>query len=181
MPWTVTWGLFLAWAVHDVEELATGSEFMRHTDLPLPKLDQEHMSTAIGLMGGVMAAASAAGAASGGRSPFFQTVLLGFGLHSITHVAPAIVLRRYTPGVATVPLVVAPFSLWAIGQLRARGVEFRARPRSFLWFPVVVGGAHVAASLITRLRHRGQKALRSTAPRSEAGGAQAVPVGADQR
>jgi hypothetical protein len=37
-------------------------------------------------MGLLMAAASADGYRTGGRSAFYQTVLLGFGLHGIGHV-----------------------------------------------------------------------------------------------
>ncbi|WP_410788444.1 HXXEE domain-containing protein [Kribbella sp. C-35] len=54
-------------------------------------------ATAIGLTGVAMAAASAAGAATNGRSKVFQASLMGFGLHAGTHLAQSAVLRRYTP------------------------------------------------------------------------------------
>lgn len=148
VPWTVTWGLVAAWAVHDAEEVLTMSEFSRRSGL-LPAMSQAHVSTAVGLMGALMATASAAGARSGGRSRLYQTALLGFGAHAVTHVGSTLVLRRYTPGVVTAPLVVAPFGLWAAARLRAHGVELRVGSKSYLWFPVVVGGVHLAAALLT--------------------------------
>ncbi|QVQ53758.1 HXXEE domain-containing protein [Spiractinospora alimapuensis] len=154
LPWTVTWGLLAAWVVHDVEELATMARFTQRDDVPLPELDQAHVNTAIGLMAGVVTAASAAGARTGGRSPFFQTVLVGFGLHSLTHVAQAVALRRYTPGLVTAPLVVAPYSYWAWRQLRKRNLPTRTSAASFAWFPVVAGGVHLAAAAITKARER---------------------------
>lgn len=154
LPWTVTWGLLGAWIVHDAEELATMARFTQQEDVPVPELDQTHVNTAIGLMAGVFTAASAAGARSGGRSPFFQAVLVGFGLHSLTHVAQAVALRRYTPGLVTAPLVVAPYSLWAWRQLRKRDIPTQARATSFAWFPVVTGGIHLAAAAITKARSR---------------------------
>lgn len=85
----VTWGLFAAWAVHDAEELATMARwaatarprlrkrFPQVPDAVRPQIDlsQREVNTAIGLMAGVVAAASAAGARSGGRSPLCRTVL----------------------------------------------------------------------------------------------------------
>lgn len=150
LPWLATWGLLLAWTVHDAEELLTMSRFSRNSPKWLPEVSQAHVSTAIALMGGLVAAASAAGARTGGRSGLYQTVLVGFGLHSVTHVVQAVALRRYTPGLVTAPLVVAPFSLWALRTLREHEVEVRSSGRSFLWFPVALGGVHAAAALACR-------------------------------
>ncbi|SDN08459.1 HXXEE domain-containing protein [Allokutzneria albata] len=146
----LAWGLLAAWLVHDAEELLTMAEFSRDDDTWLPEVDQAHVSTAIGLMSAVIATAAAAGARTGGRSPLFQTVLTGFGLHSLTHLAQSALLRRYTPGLLTAPLVVAPYSLWALKRLRDKGIPLKARARSFAWFPVVLGGAHGAAAVLTR-------------------------------
>lgn len=157
IPAWATWGLLAAWTVHDAEELATMSRFSRKSPAWLPELDQTHVTTAIGLMGGLVAAASAAGARTGGRSRFYQAVLVGFGFHAVSHVASAVVLRRYTPGLVTAPLVVAPFSLLAVRALRARGVELTAGPESFGWLPVAIGGVHGAAVLF---RRAGRLALR---------------------
>ncbi|MFB9907377.1 HXXEE domain-containing protein [Allokutzneria oryzae] len=150
LPTSVTWGLLAAWTLHDAEELLTMAKFSRDNKRWLPEVDQAHVTTAIGLMGAVIATASAAGARTGGRSALFQTVLTGFGLHSLTHLAQSALLRRYTPGVITAPLIVAPFSLWALKLLRDNGIPLRTRASSFLWFPVALGSVHGAAAVITK-------------------------------
>ena len=155
----LAWGLLAAWIVHDLEELATMPSFSRQPDLPAPltkvlPMSRTEAATAIGLTGVVMAAASAAGAATGGRSKFFQTSLLGFGLHAGTHIAQSVVLRRYTPGLVTTPLVVIPFSVWAWQRLRADGVPIAPPDRRLnLAVAAVVPLAHALARL-PRLRRR---------------------------
>ena len=85
----VTWGLLLAWAVHDAEELATMPEWVQRARPRLQRrlpwvpagvwsrltVTRAHSTVAIVLMGCLVAAAAADGARTGGRSPFFQTVL----------------------------------------------------------------------------------------------------------
>ena len=101
--------------------------FSQRTDLPMPltkvlPMSRTEAATAIGLTGVAMAAASAAGAATNGRSKFFQASLLGFGLHAGTHLAQSALLRRYTPGLITTPLVVIPFTTWAWRRLKTEAV-----------------------------------------------------------
>ncbi|MFF3861369.1 HXXEE domain-containing protein [Streptomyces sp. NPDC002209] len=114
VPATVTWGLLAAWVLNDIEELATMARFS--------KVPQRRVNIAIGLMGCVVAAASAEGARTGGRSRFFRTAVTGFGLHGVTHLASAAALGRYTPGVATAPTVVIPYALWAARRMRSAGI-----------------------------------------------------------
>lgn len=158
-----TAGLFGAWLVHDVEELFTLRETSRKIAsrlpraLPLPAGWREHgvpqrqVVTGIPVMGVVMAAAAVEGYRSSGRSPFYQTVLLGFGLHGIGHLAVAAGLRGYASGAATSPTVVIPFWLAATHHLDACGVPAR---RSLLAaavsIPVAIGSAHALAHLMTR-------------------------------
>ncbi|GAA2952448.1 HXXEE domain-containing protein [Streptomyces flavovirens] len=163
----VTWGLFAAWAVHDAEELATMARWARSARPRLQErfpgvpdrvwrrldLPQRQVDIAIGLMGGVVAAASAAGSRTGGRSPFFQTVLVGFGLHGAVHLAQSAAYRGYTPGVVTAPLVVIPYTVRAVRHLTAAGVPVRggrAAATGALLFPVVVAGVHGLARRIGR-------------------------------
>lgn len=149
----VTWGLLAAWIVHDVEELATMSKWTRKHRF-VPDTSPAQAATAIGAMGLVIAAAAAQGARTGGRSGFFQATLLGFGLHSISHVAASAALREYTPGVLTAPTVVAPFSIWAWRELKKSGVPVTGGPGSAtqwspvaaaMGFPIAVVGAHLCA------------------------------------
>ncbi|MFI6907367.1 HXXEE domain-containing protein [Nonomuraea sp. NPDC050394] len=163
VPKTVTWGLLAAWAVHDAEELATMAGWVRDNrerleerfpQVPWERLEmsQRHVNVAIGLMAGVIAGAAADGARTGGRSPLFQTVLAGFGLHGLVHLAQAAITRGYTPGLVTSPLVVLPFAAWAWRRLKAEGVPVRGSTAGLLYFPVVLGGVHVLAHLLTRPR-----------------------------
>ncbi|MFY7064962.1 HXXEE domain-containing protein [Nocardiopsis changdeensis] len=168
VPAAATWGLLAAWAVHDLEELVAIPGWSRRArprlrrELPwVPErvwdrldVSPAHNAAAIGLMGVVVAAAAADGARTGGRSGFYQTVLLGFGAHAVVHVAQSAATRGYTPGAVTAPLVVVPFSLWAWSRLRAAGVP-AARgggPAAMAALPAALGAVHGLAALLTRGR-----------------------------
>ena len=153
----LAWGLLAAWIVHDLEELATMPSFSQQPDLPAPltkvlPMSRREAATAIGLTGVAIAAASAAGAATGGRSKFFQASLMGFGLHAGTHLAQSVVMRRYTPGLITTPLVVIPFSVWAWRRLKTEGVPIAPTDRRLtLALAAIVPLSHAIARL-PRLR-----------------------------
>ncbi|WP_198588605.1 HXXEE domain-containing protein [Geodermatophilus chilensis] len=106
-------------------------------------------------MGAWIAAASARGARTDGADPLFQATLAGFGWQAVPHVASAVVTRGYTPGALTAPTVVAPFALWARSRLRRAGVPVTpAPPAAALLGPLLVVGAHVAASGLLGLADR---------------------------
>jgi hypothetical protein len=95
----------------------------------------------------------------GVRAPAAPTAvpatLAGFGWHAVPHVASAVVTRGYTPGVLTAPTVVVPFALWARSRLRRAGVPVAQTARAAALFgPLVVVGAHVAASGLLRFADR---------------------------
>ncbi|TWD82805.1 uncharacterized protein with HXXEE motif [Kribbella amoyensis] len=158
----VAWGLLAAWIVHDLEELATmpGWSQRAAADLPAPigkilPMSRAEAATAVGLTGVAMAAASAAGAATGGRSKFFQASLTGFGLHAGTHLAQSALHRGYTPGLVTTPLVVIPYSLWAWRRLRLSGVpQAPSDVRLNLALAAVVPLSHLVARLPRLLRRK---------------------------
>jgi hypothetical protein len=167
IPAAVTWGLFLAWVLHDAEELATMPGWVGRNRARLVAalpwvparvwdrldVDRRHVTAAIGLMGGLMLAASARGSQTGGHSVVYQTALTGFGLHAVTHLAQSAVVRGYTPGVVTAPLVAAPFSVWARRQLRQAGVPVTGGGvAAFAALPVVLGGVHTLAAVLVRCR-----------------------------
>jgi hypothetical protein len=163
----VPYGLLLAWAVHDLEEvLAFGrwtrtavpqlrGRFPRVPDLVWKRLesaDAQEFALAVAIVGVFMATASAAGQASGGRSRYFQLMLAGFGLHAVGHVAAAVGARGYTPGVVTSPLVAAPFSAWAMRRLKAAGTWEKLSasdivPGTALALAVFVGSHALARAL----------------------------------
>jgi hypothetical protein len=183
VPATVTWGLLAAWAVHDAEELATMAGWVRKNRPRLERLcpwvpwerlemSQPQVNVAIGVMGGVIAGASALGARTGGRSPVFQAVLAGFGVHGVAHLAQSVAARGYTPGVVTAPVVVIPFSVWAWRRLREAGVAGgagRAGALGLAALPLTVGAAHAVAHAVTRGTDTGRARradARETVPRA---------------
>lgn len=129
-------GMFLAWAVHDLEELLTfpaASEQLAGKLAQAPwaparalarhvRMDRKESALAVALVGSLVATASARGITTEGRSRFFQSTLAVLGGHVLTHAAGSIILRGYSSGVVTAVLVVAPFSMWARRKLRAAGV-----------------------------------------------------------
>ncbi|WP_051779004.1 HXXEE domain-containing protein [Streptomyces sp. NRRL S-241] len=161
----VTLGLLAAWTVHDLEEVATMTHWTRtripvlrerHPRVPdriwrrLEAVDGREFATAVGVMGLVVAAASADGYRTGGRSAFYQASLNGFGLHGLVHVAQAAATRGYTPGVVTSPLLVVPFTLWARGRLRRAGVLRPARARDIVSGLALAGAATAASHAVAR-------------------------------
>ncbi|MET8585635.1 HXXEE domain-containing protein [Streptomyces collinus] len=162
---SVTFGLLAAWAVHDTEELATVPRWVR-TRLPelrerfprvpeavwrqLGSVDAREFTTAVAAMAVVVAAAAADGHRTGGRSAVYQTALDAFGLHGVVHLAQAAVLRGYTPGSATSPLVVIPFTLWARARLRRAGVLRPTRPRDLALALAFATAAATATHTLSR-------------------------------
>lgn len=157
-PTGVAWGLFAAWAMHDAEEWLTlpaqskDAIALVPTWVPLPEdlrrtgVTRTHFEASLAVMAGLMAAASVAGARTGGRSRAFQWALDAYGLHGIGHLASAVLLRRCTSGSVTSALVVLPFWLWARRELSAQGVQLRdVKPMSVLpmvpviWVALAVG------------------------------------------
>lgn len=160
----VTWGLFLAWLANDTEEWFTMAPWSQKNATGTGKrppgpawlrkpVTSTQSRVAISLMGALVLAASARGAATGGRSSFFQSTLVGFGAHGFGHLALSAAHRGYTPGVATAPTVVIPFSLWAWRELGRQGVR-RNDARTWLsaavLLPASLAAVHSAARALTR-------------------------------
>ncbi|MGW0770532.1 HXXEE domain-containing protein [Streptomyces sp. NPDC002676] len=168
---SVTFGLLAAWALHDSEEVAMVPRWVRtHTPelrrsfprVPetvwrrLESVDAREFSTAVVAMAVVVAACAAEGHRTGGRSAVYQTALNAFGLHGLVHLAQAAVVRGYTPGSATTPLVVLPFTAWARGRLRRAGVLSPARPadavQGLAFAAAAAVGTHALAQRVLRRR-----------------------------
>ncbi|MGW3208497.1 HXXEE domain-containing protein [Streptomyces sp. NPDC001135] len=167
----VTWGLLAAWAVHDTEEVVMVPRWVR-THVPelrkrfprvpetvwrrLERVDAREFGTAVAAMAVVLAAAAADGHRTGGRSAVYQTALNAFGLHGLVHLAQAAAMRGYTPGSATTPLVVLPFTVWARGRLRRSAVLRPTRPRQLAeglaFAAVAAAGTHALAQGVLRRR-----------------------------
>jgi hypothetical protein len=129
----------------------------------------------IAAMGAVILAASAMGVKSRGRSGFFQTAFLAFGLHSLTHLGASALFRGYTPGTITAPIVVLPYWLWGWRKLNVAGV---LRNDPVFWataavaVPVTIGGAHLAAAGLLKAREltSGRRAARFASGDGDLGG-----------
>jgi hypothetical protein len=158
-----TAGLFAAWIAHDIEELATMSANSRTLAKRLPEwvpvpapvrqrgLTQRYLATGISAVGLLIAAASARGYRTRGRSTFYQNTLLGFGLHGLGHISASLVARGYTSGVATAPTVVVPYWLWATRALEQAGVpNRRILPAAIALVAGALAGGHLTAYLITK-------------------------------
>lgn len=118
----VCYGLFVAWAAHDVEEVLTATWWSARTT---PRLLAEgwppavvnsigtttpRFAVAAAVVGIAVLAAAVRGARTGGRSLFFQAAVLVFGWHGVVHVGQALLVRGYVPGLVTAILLVIPYA-----------------------------------------------------------------------
>ncbi|MEV5410847.1 HXXEE domain-containing protein [Thermopolyspora sp. NPDC052614] len=177
-----TWGLLAAWAVHETEEAVVMARWLRAN---LPKLRERfpkvpdstwerlerdmtpaRVRLAIGLMGVLMAAASADGARTGGRSFLYRTALAAYGWHGVIHLAQTAAYRGYTPGAATAPVVVVPFAVWAWRQLRKSGIDGELGRTSAAALVLFTGG--LAASHAIAARVLGQHGAGGRPPGEDA-------------
>jgi hypothetical protein len=165
----VTGGLLGTWLIHDAEEWVTmpgwsqrvvASAARRYPRVPgrvlsFLRISRLEATIAIGSIGLLVTAACAAGISTGGRSAFFQLVLMAFGLHSIVHVLQTVAARGYTPGVVTAVILVAPYSWYAWQQVRqARIVSLgeSSWATAIALFAIAVLGARLLAIVVGRLR-----------------------------
>jgi hypothetical protein len=164
-------GLFATWAIHDLEEIF-GVRYWRTRAIPrlrtryprVPEavwrraeIETGQMAIAVSLVAIPVGVISVRGVGTGGRSPLFQAAVTAYGLHGAGHVAGSLLVRDYTPGVLTSPLIVVPYAVWARHRLRRIGVWQPLAGRDFalslLAVPVLLAGAQALARLITSLGH----------------------------
>jgi hypothetical protein len=160
-----TSGLFAAWLAHDLEELATLSDNSRMlvtrlpSSLPVPASVRDHgftdhyVATGVATVGLVIAAAAVRGYRTQGRSAFYQTALLGFGLHGFGHIGMSLLTLDYVSGVATSPTIVIPFWLWATRVLDHAGVpNRRSIPAAIALTAGSIASGHLVAFVLTKNR-----------------------------
>lgn len=163
----------LAFAAHDLEGVLTAAAWSgqaahrvakRHPLVPSPPStvlpsSRKEIAVAVGVVATAVAGVTAVSLRSiDGELRLFQAALAAFSAHSLSHIGATIVFRGYTPGVATVPLVIVPYSLWAWPRLRRAGLVRTpaeavraARTGVALALPVTLLG-HVLARALTRAR-----------------------------
>ena len=165
----VTWGMFVAWLVHDAEELITmpgwaarhvpglRQRWPRVPDRFWSRLEpsRAQVTLAVVLMGVFVLVAAADGARTGGSSTLFQAVLIGFGVHGVGHLGQSVLTRGYTPGVITAPLIVIPFSVLAWQAVDRAGVVAPGLGDALLpalvLLPVLLAGVQLLSALVLRL------------------------------
>ncbi|WP_179129672.1 HXXEE domain-containing protein [Corynebacterium pacaense] len=117
--------LFIAWAIHDVEEAlafpATCDDLANRTGIEHLRIDAHQSWTAVGIMGAIVATACWRGYRTGGRSRMYRAVLAGLEGHVYTHLAASAGLRRYTAGVATAVPIMLPAVVAARRELQLAG------------------------------------------------------------
>lgn len=172
---TVYWFLPAAFALHDTEELLTMPAWVARNRAAVGSvLDR------IGLDRGLLDVLPDTPAKAGLAIGFFLVVFLGvtaganryphstfwrstyagllgaFFLHGFTHLFTAFAFGGYTPGVASVPVIVLPVSLWIYRQLLRRRVLdrrtaiFAALAGLALFVPGTLLALRLAASLASR-------------------------------
>ncbi len=166
---SVTLGLFAAWLANDLEEWFTIGPWSRRHARPdwsaarwtglkwlRTGVSDAEVHAGITIIGALVASAAIIGARTGGRSRFFQASLAAFGLHGFGHLALSATFRGYTPGVATSPTVVIPYSAWAWRALGRAGVR-RSPARAIvdaaiaaILLPLVIAGVYATAGILTR-------------------------------
>lgn len=123
--------LFIAWAVHDVEEAvafpSTCDALADQTGIDALRMDQRQSWLAVGLMGFVVALACRRGAVSNGHSRFYRAVVAGLHGHVVTHLLASVLQRRYTAGVVSALLVMLPGAESARRELRSSGAPLRRK------------------------------------------------------
>ncbi|WP_255198469.1 HXXEE domain-containing protein [Halorarius litoreus] len=161
------WLLPLSWAVHDLEEVVMHARWASVRDGPETANDRSRLARrivalhstpasqfriAVLVVGVVLVVVTAAAtrAPDGVWGVVFAVLLGGYFLHGFLHVAQSLVLRRYTPGVATAVLVVVPASgvlyrvLFDAGLLGVEQAVGTAVVGGLVFVPVVRGAQRLA-------------------------------------
>lgn len=195
---TVVWSFPVAFALHDTEEVLAAGAWgesaaerlrARWPDCPERVIQAvtvtgPEAAVAVGLVGtGVLGTTALAASGHDRHLRSFQAMLAAFSLHGLVHLVQAIAFRGYTPGVVTVPVVIAPYSWWAwrrLGQAGVADVPLVARlagPGLAGAYAAVLAGHLLGRALLrpegrTRLR-RAWARLRGTQVAADAAGAPA--------
>ncbi|MHA7280279.1 HXXEE domain-containing protein [Arthrobacter sp. MDT2-2] len=128
-------GLFLAWALHDLEEAATfpaSCNYLAHrTGIHALRMDSRQSWAAEGLMGLLVRFACIRGAQTAGSSRLYRAVVAGLGAHVGTHLGATVLARRYTAGVVTALPVMLAGVIAAGRELSRDGMPLGARDEAF--------------------------------------------------
>lgn len=164
-PPALAWLLPAAFVIHDAEEFVTWKSWLTAhgntlgewlqrtvgTDpvAPLQAMSDASVLQAMCAIFGLLLAATAAFALRPGRLTLwiYLVVLGGFFVHGVAHLAQAVVVGGYTPGVVTAVLVVLPSSLLIYRSLMAG----RPIPVPLLLASAMIGGLLVIPAILLAL------------------------------
>ncbi|GIF39827.1 HXXEE domain-containing protein [Actinoplanes xinjiangensis] len=116
-------GLFVAWAVHNVEEALSASRWSAATVPRLlaqgwPPALVESLGTttprfavAATVLGIAVLAATVRGVLTAGHSTFSRTAVLVFGWHGLIDIGQSLLVRGYVQGLVTATVLVIPYSI----------------------------------------------------------------------
>jgi len=145
--------LFIAWAVHDIEEAvafpSTCDALADRTGVEALRMNQRQSWLAVGLMGALVAVACRRGAVLNMRSRLYRATVAGLHAHVGTHMMASALQRRYTAGVATALPVMLPGAESARRELRDSGRPLRAR--DYVVGAVLLVPAAFACQIIARV------------------------------
>jgi hypothetical protein len=159
----------LAFALHDLEEVLTAGAWGRRApDLVRRRFPgvpdrvaaavaptTAQMAVAVGVVGTGVAVVTRSGWQHRDDDlGLLLPALAAFAGHGVTHLLGTAVLRAYTPGVLTVPVVIAPWAAWTGWALRRSGSRVPAPGElagaAVATAALVVGGQYVGAAVVRR-------------------------------
>lgn len=178
--------LFVAWALHDIEEAIafpkTCERLADRSGIESVRMDARQSWVAVGLMGVLIAAACRRGARRGGDSRLYRFVVAGLEAHVAIHIVASVIQRGYTAGVATAIPVMLPGAGIARRELRRSGRPLQLRDylgAAAILMPAVLL-CHVLARVLPRrgLLNGGTQSGYAVGPSSDAGTrCHAPPIG----
>jgi hypothetical protein len=163
--------LFLAWALHDLEEAAAFpagcNGLADRTGIQALRMDARQSWAVVGLMGAIVGFACVRGARTAGSSRFYRAVVAGLGAHVGTHLGATVLARGYTAGVVTAVPVMLPGVIAASRELTRSGLPLRVRDGALGAFVLLPAAfvchvtVRVAMGRGTDRHHEGQGSLPS--------------------
>ncbi|WP_062203449.1 HXXEE domain-containing protein [Demequina salsinemoris] len=155
--------LFLAWSLHDLEEIAAFPAMSQRladaTGIDAVRMDRSQGALAVGLMGVLVGTACVRGARTEGRSRLYRAAVAGLEAHVWTHLAQSVAARGYTAGVATAVPVMLPGARRARHELEGAGRPLTRADRiggtAFMWAAAVA--CQVTAGVVARAVRRRQE------------------------
>lgn len=123
--------IFMAWAIHDIEEAvalpATCDELARTTGFEQLRMDRRQSWLSVSLMGVLVGFACRRGTITEGRSLLYRATIAGLEAHVGTHIMASLLRRGYTAGVVTAVLFMWPGARHARCAVDRMGVPLTIR------------------------------------------------------